>query len=291
MGLTRIKTLYPITRISRRDPAKRRRLRQPPEYYHPHYITHEVVHFFQWTCCRDDREYSWPTWVIEGMAESDGYRHTSEYSRTTALIDLADKVREEEMDGLACCYNLAMEEGFVISSPYWVGGWVMNYLAEESGEEIHIELLRNKLSTVLTARGLTVEELFEDMAKAIAVEPERGTYTAPEVVCTGRYSQRDSGTYSFEVRILNNRQRPEDYTWFYQQHRIRPTDTWTAASEISWIGSSWDQSNFSSPLFTGPSSSPISVENTVLCSRWVQLFRVVECHQLDCTELCQQIVA
>ena len=60
----------------------------PPEYYHPHYLTHETVHFFQWACCRDDADaegYRWPTWLTEGMAESDGYRHTTEYSRTTAV--------------------------------------------------------------------------------------------------------------------------------------------------------------------------------------------------------------
>lgn len=67
-------------------------LGQPSEYYHPHYITHETVHFFQWACCREAARgdgYRWPTWLTEGMAESDGYRHTTEYSRTDGRREAA----------------------------------------------------------------------------------------------------------------------------------------------------------------------------------------------------------
>lgn len=39
-------------------------LSTPAEDYHPHYITHEVVHFFQWACCHvaaREEGYRWPT--------------------------------------------------------------------------------------------------------------------------------------------------------------------------------------------------------------------------------------
>lgn len=31
-------------------------LSQSPEYFHPHYLPHETVQFFQWACCRDDAD-------------------------------------------------------------------------------------------------------------------------------------------------------------------------------------------------------------------------------------------
>ena len=252
-------------------------LRQPPEYYHPHYITHEIVHFFQWTCCRDDREYSWPTWVTEGMAESDGYRYTTEYSRTMAIEKLNDLVKRSGTDDLGCCSNLAMEEGWVVSSVYWVGGWVMNFLAEKYGDEVHLELLRNDLPTVLTSRGNTVEEVFQEMVGAIADDTPTvsGEYTAPLVACTGTYWRTNSGNYSFGVNILNNLRRPPDHRYLYDRYRSNSSQAWVEDGGTSVVNSNSDTYGVSLPLFTGPSSRPFewqarscSVETRGECSNW-----------------------
>ena len=69
-------------------------LQQPPEYYHPHYLTHEMMHYIQYVCCREDareRGYRVPNWITEGMSESDGYRHTTYYNRTEAVRRLGLK--------------------------------------------------------------------------------------------------------------------------------------------------------------------------------------------------------
>ena len=151
-------------------------LGQPPEYYHPHYITHEAVHFFQYACCRTEaraRGYRPPSWITEGMAESDGYRHTTEYSRSTGIEKLNKRVLEREVDSVVYGQNLLSEQALVVSSVYWAGGWVMNYLAERYGDEIHVEMLGHNLPEILSKRGTSIERTFHEMAALVrSMRPE-----------------------------------------------------------------------------------------------------------------------
>ena len=234
-------------------------LSQPPNYYHPHYLTHETVHFFQWACCRDDADdagYRWPTWLTEGMAESDGYRHTTEYSRTTAVARLRQRVRDDERDGLIYEENLAGDRVLAVPSVYWAGGWFMNYLADTYGDEIHLDLLRRPLADVLPTHDTTIGQLFDDLVAALAVEPPTTPTAeyAPHVACTGRY--RGGQRPAFEARILNDEQRAATRNVFQQQYRRNASRGWTTHEGLSLIPRGVTVSNFSNPLFTGPDSAP-----------------------------------
>ena len=141
-------------------------LAQPPEYYHPHYVTHEVMHYFQHVCCREDardRGYRVPSWITEGMAESDGYRHTSEWSRTEAVRRLGLKFVDDELGSVIWGRSLDLVRSLHVTDLYWAGGFVMNYLAETYGDDIHRELLLDDIGTVLERRHSSVTDLFVDL--------------------------------------------------------------------------------------------------------------------------------
>ena len=140
-------------------------LGQIPEYYHAHYITHEVSHFFQWTYRAEAREqgYKWLPWIFEGMSESDGYRHTTEYSSTIGISKLNNKVLNGELGSIVCCQGLDLREELSVTDVYWAGGWIMNYLAERFGDEVHIDILQRPLRTVLMERGLSLTGLFLEL--------------------------------------------------------------------------------------------------------------------------------
>ena len=145
-------------------------LGQPPEYYHPHYLTHEVMHYIQYVCCRTQaREsgYKVPSWITEGMSESDGYRHTTDWSRTTGIDRLNDLFLRSHLGSVLWGRNLKLERDFVVSSVYWGGGFVMNHLAETYGDDIHRELLLDPLPAVLERHNSSVTDLFVDLVVAV----------------------------------------------------------------------------------------------------------------------------
>ena len=107
------------------------------------------------------------------MAESDGYRHTTEYSRSTGIEKLNKRVLEREVDSVVYGQNLLSEQALVVSSVYWAGGWVMNYLAERYGDEIHVEMLGHNLPEILSKRGTSIERTFHEMAALVrSMRPE-----------------------------------------------------------------------------------------------------------------------
>ena len=242
-------------------------LGQPPKYYHAHYITHEVIHFFQWACCQlaaRDNGYSAPTWLTEGMAESDGYRHTTVYNRSTAIRKLHQRMREREADSIIYGRTLLSEpgvlseQGITVTSIYWAGGWIMNYLANRYGDRIHVELLHQPMADVLATYGTTVEQLFSDLEheyRYLGDLPTSSDYT-PVVDCTGRYTPREGGHFVFQARILNAFERPDGMEIFQQQYRQDAQREWVADGTNTGISLGRDTSNFSNPLFTGPDSAP-----------------------------------
>ena len=64
------------------------RLRIPVADYHPHYVMHEMSHVVQYSFPGDSKP---PAWIIEGIAEYEGFFHTTEYNRTTAIDSLTGR--------------------------------------------------------------------------------------------------------------------------------------------------------------------------------------------------------
>ena len=212
------------------------------------------------------------------MAESDGYRHTTAYSRTTAVEKLRNKILDEERDSVIYGRNLSDEQVLAVTSVYRAGGWVMNYLAEQYGDAIHVDLLRRPLAEVLPDYGTSIDQLFGDLVDDLADGRRPGqAYTSPLLACTGRYWSPRSGVLSFEVRILNNDQRPANHDVLRQQYRRDASRPWTTNRAFdAWIGAG-DRSGFSTPLFTGPSSPPFQwrarscptgERSDAACSNW-----------------------
>ena len=141
-------------------------LRRPATDYHPHYLTHEMMHLFQFVCCSQEayqRGYNVPSWITEGMAESDGYRHTTDYNREDGVEKLNEKFVTDELRNVIWGRNLDLKRAFQVSSIYWAGGFVMNYLAETHGDAIHYELLKDDLGVVLERYNSSITDLFVDL--------------------------------------------------------------------------------------------------------------------------------
>lgn len=141
-------------------------LQTPKSEYHAHYVMHEMIHLFQHACCRQEAYeggYDVPLWITEGMAESDGYRHTTEYGRTTAQEKLGEKFLDDELGEVMWGRSLDLERAFNVTSVYWAGGFVMNHLAETYGDAIHYELLKDEIGTVLERYESSLTDLFVDL--------------------------------------------------------------------------------------------------------------------------------
>ena len=132
----------------------------PFEDSHPHQLTHLMsrnmhyslnVHYSLESGSRP------PFWIIEGLAEYDGYFYTTAYNRTTAIDSLIRHVYSERGQ-ITCCNSRV-----VATSPYHSWPAIMMFLAERFGEGIHVELLTTPLEEVLKQRGATVEETFDEL--------------------------------------------------------------------------------------------------------------------------------
>jgi len=135
------------------------RLRIPVADYHPHYVMHEMSHVVQYSFPRDSKP---PAWIIEGIAEYEGFFHTTEYNRTTAIDSLIRYVHRNDREKILCCLTLG-GSGIATSSIYAGGAVIMLFLAERFGEGIHAELFTAPLAEVLERRGTTVAETFAEL--------------------------------------------------------------------------------------------------------------------------------
>ena len=235
------------------------------EEYHAHYIVHETMHVVQFGL-EDINEYDAQKWIWEALAEYDGYFHTTEWNRTEAIYRLFDRSEEKNLPAaIYCCRTLSGESpAMATTDVYYGGAIVMMFLAEHFGEEIHAGLFAAPMADLMPARGATVDEAFTRFQawyteKLDEIEEKRNVpasdYT-PSMACTGRYSYSDSNGFSFEVRILNNDQRPAEHVVFQQQYRPDASHSWTTSSTSTVLLLNWSHSNFSTPLFSSLSSSP-----------------------------------
>ena len=227
-------------------------LQRTPEHYHAHYLIHETMHFFQLACCGLDA----PSWVYEGMSESDGYRYSTDWNATEGVSRLTNRFVFRELKSVVCCWDLETNFTLAVGDDYWAGGWIMWYLAETYGEQIHIELLSDPLVTVLAKRNIPLIQLYADIRNYVeSWTPDRSSYV-PNLACTGRYWYKSSGGLSFEVQILNNQERTEDDTLFQSQYRSNSSFPWTTHRSFARVGQSTDRSGYSTPLFNSLHSPP-----------------------------------
>ena len=250
-------------------------LQRPPEHYHPHYLLHETMHFFQLACCGLEA----PSWIVEGMAESDGYRHTTNWNATEGVDRLTGRFASQELKNVVCCWDLEANFALGVSSVYWGGGWIMWYLADTYGEQIHVELLSDPLPVVLARYDTSLIQLYaeiRDYIQSWTPSVARSSFV-PSLACTGRWWYSTSGQ-SFEIQILNNQERrSESDTLFQSQYRANSALPWTTKRSLARVRLSTDRSGYSTPLFDGLSSAPFQwrartcpqySQSDATCSDW-----------------------
>ena len=79
------------------------RLQMPAKDYHPHYVMHEMMHVVQYGFPQYTRP---PSWIIEGLAEYDGFFYSTAYNRTTAIDSLIRYVHQYDREKIICCRTL-----------------------------------------------------------------------------------------------------------------------------------------------------------------------------------------
>ena len=213
------------------------------EEYHAHYIVHETMHVVQFGL-EDTSGYDAQRWIWEALAEYDGYFHTTEWNRTEAIYRLFDRSEEKNLPAtIYCCRTLRGESpAMVTTDVYYGGAIVMMFLAEHFGEKIHAGLFASPMADLMMAGGTTVDETFTRfqtwyMEKLDEVFDVPGDEYTPSVACTGQYWHRNSGGISFEVRVLNNDQRPAGHEVFRQQYRPDASHPWTTQGGARFTGS------------------------------------------------------
>ena len=245
--------------------------------YHAHYVVHEMLNVLHHTFAYDAA-----SWIGEGLAEYDGYFHTTEWNRTTAIDRLIELVDRSHRERIYCCRTLGQQVAFSTDSVYYGGAALMAFLAERFGEAIHRDLLLAPVEAVLRDRGAGVEETFgefrtwfdgEVAARGGGDEPGPSESYTPNLACTGRYWRTNSGRLSFEVRILNDGERPAVSQLFQRVDRPDASHPWTVRSfALVPKGRSFGNAT---PLFSGVSSAPFQwraraceTQDGSRCSNW-----------------------
>ena len=225
----------------------------------------------------------WAGWFVQGLQQYEGLTAAGSpdlWQRT------AERVYRDNT--VSCGSGSGGAEELVVSERYWAGALVLRFLADRFGESAHIRILRSSRSTLREAiadeqpPGETPCELFDRfrnwMHETYGLgQPVESVQYTPQVACTGQYWQRNDGTFSFEVRVLNNDRRPARHQLFQQQHRSDSSRSWTSPRGLTTLPTTRDSSGFANALFTGPSSAPFQwrarscpseAQTDDLCSNW-----------------------
>ena len=82
------------------------------------------------------------SWMREGLAEYDGYFHTTEWNRTEAIHRLFGRSEERDLpSAIYCCRTLGGgNPAMATTDVYYGGAIVMMFLAEHFGEGLHADL-------------------------------------------------------------------------------------------------------------------------------------------------------
>ena len=132
--------------------------------YHAHYIVHEMMNLIHYSIDTDEHPESW---IREGLAEYDGYMHTTPYGRTQAIEGLLSKVSRDDAREIYCCRTAARrsEQTISTSSVYFGGAAIMYYLALSFGERTHRQLFDRSLKDVIEDNGSTVPRFFNELRR------------------------------------------------------------------------------------------------------------------------------
>ena len=242
-------------------------------------LTHEMMNALHYET-REPPNMTPPRWVLEGLAEYEGYYGTTSGNR--AKVDWLIEYVHDNLQG-DILYGYSLEDGaaptIVSVDRYYGSAVVMIFFAEQFGEEIHYKFFQKPINDVLTDYGFGAEDAFRELdawldRKYLAPPPGTSSYT-PHVTCAGRYWRTDAGRLSFEVQVRNNEQRPANHGVFQQQYRPDGSRPWTTEGSVALVSS--DRSGFSTPLFTSTSSRsfewrarscPMSQTTDRACSEW-----------------------
>ena len=132
--------------------------------YHAHYIVHEMMNLIHYSI--DTAEYP-ASWVREGLAEYDGYMHTTRYGRTRAVEDLVSKVSRDDAGKIFCCRTAGnpARQTISTSSVYFGGAAVMYYFSLRFGERTHRQLFDEPIRDIIEENGTTVSRFFDEMRR------------------------------------------------------------------------------------------------------------------------------
>ena len=142
-------------------------LRLSADDYHSKTLMHEYVTVAHQRVSKNKprgfRYYSAPPWFYQGLEEYDGTFHSTENNRTVGYERLLDYAERSLQDTF---YN------FGSSSIYFGGLLLQRFLAEQYGEDIHLDLLTSEQPTFdlaldeqLAIHGRTASEAFDDFQR------------------------------------------------------------------------------------------------------------------------------
>ena len=150
--------------------------------YHTKTLVHEYITVGHIRIAESDKHkgfhyYSAPSWFVQGLQEYDGMFHSTESNRTTGYERLLDYAERSLQDTF---YN------FGSSSTYFGGLLLQTFLAEQYGEDIHVDLLTSEQPTFdlaldeqLALHDRTASEAFEDFRRWFQTKLSGGIGTVP----------------------------------------------------------------------------------------------------------------
>ena len=158
-------------------------LRLDADDYHAKTLIHEYITVGHTRVSanktRGFKYYSAPSWFHQGLEEYDGMFHSTESNKVTGyknLIDYADRNLRDTF------YS------FGSTSSYFGGLLLMQFLADQYGEEIHADLLKSEQPTFdlaldeeLEERDRTVSEAYDDFERWFEAKVSGGIDAIPEV--------------------------------------------------------------------------------------------------------------
>ena len=127
--------------------------------YHAHYVVHEMMNLLHYTIDNPQPK----GWIREGLAEYDGYMHTTSYNKSVAIPNLLAYVDRTVRDRIICCKTLGSTETIATDSVYYGGALIMLFVAEVFGEGTHKHLFHMSLESVVGFHGWTMQRFFNEL--------------------------------------------------------------------------------------------------------------------------------
>ena len=155
------------------------RLQLPSIDYHAKNLVHEITHAAELSIWGYFYKAPAP-WIAEGLAEYEGLFNTTESNRMQGLEKLLEEVRRNAGSKIGCCESLTGNHPEITCGDVYFGGsFILKYLADKFGEEIHDRLIRSEfptfgeaLSSEFANQGTTLPRVFLGMKAWLNGEEE-----------------------------------------------------------------------------------------------------------------------